>query len=353
MEGHSHSCSDLSNDGVNFATRGDKNNNEEHIINPEKGTALATKGKATNKTKSKTIICYKCGEDGHLSPNCPNLNKKDDSSENEEHSMSGNQLLMQGIHNHLETYSFSSQGLSEDHGRVKNFAASKHNISQDWILLDNQSTVDVFINPRLVKDVRVTDTIIHIHCHSGTSSTRLQATLSGYGTVWFDPKGIANILSLSNVKDKYRVTFDSSTDDTFYVHKSDGSTRKFVVLQSGGGLNFLDTAKDQKSLQQIEFIKTGAIMVNTVEQNKTRYSGHDIKRAEHARKTQDLIGRPSTSKYLSIIANNILPNCKVTINDIKIAEDIFGTNLGSLEVKLPEGLLRMLKFINQIRSLSQ
>jgi hypothetical protein len=149
--------------------------------------------------------------------------------------MSGNQLLMQRIHNHLEAYSFSSQGLSEDHGRVNNVAANKNNKSQDWILLDNQSTVDVFINPRLVKDIRVTDTIMHIHYHPGTSSTRLQATLPGYGTVWFDPKGIANILSLLNVKNKYRVTFDSSIDDTFYVHKSDGSTRKFVALQSGGG----------------------------------------------------------------------------------------------------------------------
>jgi hypothetical protein len=66
----------LSNDGVNFTTQFNKNNNEEHIINPEKGTALGTKGKVTNKTKSKTIICYKCGEDGYLSTNCPNLNKK-------------------------------------------------------------------------------------------------------------------------------------------------------------------------------------------------------------------------------------------------------------------------------------
>jgi hypothetical protein len=77
-------------------------------------------------------------------------------------------------------------------------------------------------------------------------------------------------------------------------------------------------------------------MVNTVEQNKNRLA-HDVKRTENARKTQDLIGRPSTSKYLSIIANNLLPNCKVTINDITMAEDIFGNNLGSLKGKTTRG----------------
>jgi hypothetical protein len=31
--------------------------------------------------------------------------------------------------------------------------------------------------------------------------------------------GIANILSLSRVKEKYRVTFDSALDNCFHVHK--------------------------------------------------------------------------------------------------------------------------------------
>jgi hypothetical protein len=65
---------------------------------------------------------------------------------------------MQGMHNHLEIYSLSSQGLIEDHGRVNNVAADNHNIYQDWILLDKQSKIVVFINPRLVKDIKAPKT---------------------------------------------------------------------------------------------------------------------------------------------------------------------------------------------------
>jgi hypothetical protein len=39
----------------------------------------------------------------------------------------------------------------------------------------------------------------------------------------------------------------------------------------------------------------------------------------------------------SLIANNLLPNYKVTINYIKMAEFIFDTNLGSLKGKTTRG----------------
>ena len=50
----------------------------------------------------------------------------------------------------------------------------------------------------------------------------------GYGTVWYYPKGIANILSLHKVQGKYRVKYDSSTMARSEVHKSDGTICKLT-----------------------------------------------------------------------------------------------------------------------------
>ncbi len=55
-------------------------------------------------------------------------------------------------------------------------------INPNWILLDNQSKVDVFYNHRLLKHIREVDTWMDIHCNAGATSTNLQGELQGYGT---------------------------------------------------------------------------------------------------------------------------------------------------------------------------
>ena len=88
-----------------------------------------------------------------------------------------------------------------------------------WILINSQSTIDVFSNGKLLVKIKTIGTTMNIRCNAGMKSTNMMGYLSGYGWVWYFPDGIANILSLSRVKDKYRVTFDSATDNCFHVHK--------------------------------------------------------------------------------------------------------------------------------------
>jgi hypothetical protein len=133
-------------------------------------------------------------------------------------------------------------------------------IPETWILLDNQSTVDVFQNANLLKNIREHTSCMNIHCNAGTTTTKLVGDLPGYGTVWFNPKGIANILSLSHVIEKgYSVLFSSCDNGgEFLVQKPDGSTQSFI--RSDRGLYYMDTAPHATTL------------VNTVAENKSKYS---------------------------------------------------------------------------------
>ena len=105
-----------------------------------------------------------------------------------------------------------------------NMATRSNNLPETWILLDNQSTIDVFANRKLLKNIRKIETSMHIHCTAGVTRTNTIGDLPGYGTVWYHPSGIANILSLARVrKAGYDVTYSSKDGNVFKVTKKDGT----------------------------------------------------------------------------------------------------------------------------------
>jgi N-acetylmuramoyl-L-alanine amidase len=97
---------------------------------------------------------------------------------------------------------------------------------------------DVFYNKKLLQNVRKSDTYMDIHCNAGVTSTNMVGDLPGYGEVWYNPNGIANILSLARVKEKHQVTFDSAGGNKFVVHKTGSTTTCF--LESRRGLYFIN-----------------------------------------------------------------------------------------------------------------
>jgi hypothetical protein len=177
------------------------------------------------------------------------------------------------------------------------FAQRHGAIEKSWVLLDNQSTVDVFCNANLLSNIRTTKGSLVIHCNAGKANTNMVGEFDCYGTVWYHPDGIANLLSLAKVKNKFKATYNSSDDNKFIVHKPTGQRLKFI--QSSSGLYYFDTQN------------VSTMLVNTVANNKTKYTNADYLRASLARKIQTTIGRPSTTDFINIVEKKLLPNCPI------------------------------------------
>ena len=115
------------------------------------------------------------------------------------------------------------------------------------------------------------------------TENNLVGDLPGFGTVWYHPKGIANILSLSKVKKRYRVVYDSANGNSFDVYLPANRIRSFIEAPTG--LYYSDMRAQASS--------SGNIFINTVANNKSKYSKRDYLRAVNTRKLQSIVGNPS------------------------------------------------------------
>jgi hypothetical protein len=86
------------------------------------------------------------------------------------------------------------------------------------ILLDSQSTIDLFCNKALVDKTYKSKNSMRLKTNAGTMLVNQKASISGYNKrVWFTTRAITNIVALSNLIQQYRITYDSN-DLMFVVH---------------------------------------------------------------------------------------------------------------------------------------
>lgn len=318
-------------DGVNFNQVGTKDSDEDDSDDDDHGTThnnVGRRRRGKQRRNRAEVTCFNCGEKGHYANECTKPKKSTDKDDDKEGDDKGrnsadattllNNAVANGEFDDDNSYGFY---FHQQHNSVcLQNKVNDPNVSHTWILLDNQSTIDVFSNSDLLTNIREGVGRMNIHCNAGVKVVNQIGELAGYGTVWYNPDGIANILSMSRVIEKgHKVQYDSENGNQFVVTKSDGTKRVFRA--SDTGLYYFDAAPEAHAF------------ITTVAQNKDKYTNRDYNRALLARKIQQRIGRPGTRYYINLVDNNLIPNIPITRKDIIAAEDIFGPDVGSLKGK--------------------
>lgn len=255
------------------------------------------------------ITCYACQHQGHYSNSCPTPTA-------------------------VQLFQTEATVTETDAASDFTFAQLQHAlIPKHWVLLDSQSTVSVFNNPSMLRNIRRAPTPLKVYTNGGCQESHLIGDIRNFGTVWFNPDSLANILSLAAVRKTCRVTMDTSVEAALCVHRSDGTIMKF--LEYASGLYYHDTSQPKLDTPSTPVIAYS--FLSTVARNKSHFTPREVEGADAARNLYKKIGRPSQQAFEDTLRKNLIMNCPVTIDDAKRALIIYGPDVAVLKGKTTRG----------------
>ena len=150
----------------------------------------------------------------------------------------------------------------------------------------------------------------------------MKGDLSGFGSMWYNPEVIPNILSLTEISRIRRVVFDSGKENTFKVYG--GNNGAVCFRQSRNSLYFWESRRRDS---------TDIVLVNCVKENERIYNKREVKKVKEVNSLSELLSFPSQDNSKSILTHNLIKDCSLTVNDHRRAVVIYGLDLGSVKGK--------------------
>ena len=195
---------------------------------------------------------------------------------------------------------------------------------REVLLIDSQSTIDLFCNRALVSKVWKASSAMRLTSNGGDMRIGYKCGINGYHkNPWFEERAIANIVSLANVCDQYRVTFDSDKSQTFVVHRESAGKPNMYFRKHESGLFYWDPREQDEDY----------MFVSTVAEKMSKYTRKQIKQAEVAKALYGKVSYPSLRDFKWAVKANMIKNCPVTTQDIDTMWDVWGPDLHALKGK--------------------
>ena len=196
--------------------------------------------------------------------------------------------------------------------------------------------MSLFSNPELVQDITESKNTLDMATNAGRKLINRQADIPEFGKVWFDEQAITNVFSLADITKRYKVTYDSSKDDAFIVHINKDHRIRFEKSPEG----LYHYLPSEKYRQQVKGMSN---LISTVKENCEGYMQRQFERAKRAQTLYHNMGAPSLENLKKLLQANTIQNCPITVEDVTLAEKIFGKDISTLKGKSTRPKLHQVK----------